>query len=55
LRGASFDRLVGVGEQRCRHFDAERLGGFQVDDELNLVGSTTGCPAGLALLRILPV
>jgi hypothetical protein len=26
-----FDHLVGAGEQRSRHIEAERLGGFQVD------------------------
>src|SRR6478752_6758784 len=30
----SFDHLVGTGEERGRDFDAERLGGFQIDDEL---------------------
>ena len=30
----SFDHLVGAGEQRRRHLKAERLGGFQVDHEL---------------------
>src|SRR5262249_15560950 len=31
-----FDHLVGNSEQFIRHVEAERLGGFQVDDELEL-------------------
>src|SRR5260370_17895726 len=31
-----FDHLVGTGEQRWRKRDAERLGGFQVDHQLEL-------------------
>ena len=31
-----FDHLVGDGEQRCRHFDAEQSGGLQVDDKFEL-------------------
>jgi hypothetical protein len=29
-----FDHLVGAGEKRGRHVEAEGLGGFQIDDQL---------------------
>ena len=32
--GASFDHLVGEQLHRVGHHDAERLGGLEVDDEL---------------------
>src|SRR6516164_1450841 len=32
--GASFDHLVGAGEQRWWNFEAERLGGRQIDNEI---------------------
>ena len=35
----SFDNLVGAGEERRGHFEAERLGGLQIDEQLKFVGS----------------
>jgi len=33
---ASFDHLVGAGEQRRRHFEADRVRHDQVNDEVEL-------------------
>src|SRR5262249_39626391 len=32
--GASFDHLVGAGEQRRRHGEAERIGGREINKEI---------------------
>ena len=50
----SFDHLVGDGEQLGGNFEAERLGGLEIDHvSSNFVGCSTGKSAGLAPLNIL--
>ena len=44
----SLDHLVGDGEQRRRHVQANRLRHDQVNDEVHLVGRSTGRSAGFA-------
>ena len=41
-RAASFDHLVGAGEQVGRHVDAERLRGLEIDSKFVLVGGLHG-------------
>jgi hypothetical protein len=38
LRVRSLDHLVGAGEERVRHLDAERLGGLEIDSGFKFRG-----------------
>jgi hypothetical protein len=46
-----FDHLVGAGEQRQRHGEAERPGGLEVDDQLDLGGLLNRQVGGLLALE----
>jgi hypothetical protein len=50
----SIRSLVGRGQQRFRHLDAQRLCGLEVDNNSNLVGRNTGRSMGFSPLRIRP-
>jgi hypothetical protein len=53
-----FDHLVGTREQRGRNLNANRLGGLEVDDQLDFVGAWTGRSADFshsAVLSFRPV
>src|SRR5262249_984141 len=43
----SFDHLVGAGEQGRRHLEAERVGGFQIDGQVELGGQRDRQVGGL--------
>ena len=47
-----FDHLVGEREQLVRNCQAERLGGFEVDDEHVLVRTLNCRSAGFVPLRM---
>src|SRR5947209_9113257 len=47
----SFDYLVGAREQRRWNFEADRLGGLQVDDELELAGAQNRQVGGLLAFK----
>src|SRR5204863_9433173 len=47
----SLDHLVGAGEHRGGEVQAERLGGFQIDDQLVLGGLLNRQVGGLGALK----
>ena len=55
LADALLDDLVGPLEQRLRDGEPERLGGLEVDDQLELGGLLHGQVGGLGALEDLDV
>src|SRR5260370_17367772 len=54
IRGGSFDDLVGAGEDRWRHTEAERLGGLEIDHQLEFSRLLDRQVSGLRALEALP-
>ena len=52
LAPLSFDHLVGARKQRWGHLNTERLGGLEIDDQLEFGRPLDRKSAGLAPLRI---
>src|SRR5262245_60384803 len=50
-RFTSFDHLVGAGEERRRHLQTERLGGFEVDHKLEFHRLVDGQVGGFLALK----
>jgi hypothetical protein len=48
---SSVDHIVGEGEQHRRHLNAERLGGLEVDDEVEFRGLLDGKIGRLGALQ----
>ena len=48
----SLDYVVGACDQRRRHCEAERLGGFEMTASSYLVGACTGRSAGFSPMRM---
>jgi hypothetical protein len=53
-RAGLFDHFVGAAKQRQRRGDAERLGGLEVDDQLDLRDLLDRKSAGFSPLRMRP-
>jgi hypothetical protein len=50
-KGSLFDQFVGAADQRQRHCDAERLGGLEIDDQLDFRSQLNRQVGGLLALK----